>query len=320
MEEITPEQAQQMQENLKNMSPEELKEFQKKQCIFCQIISGKVASKKVYSDDKCTAILDINPANPGHIVLLPNEHYGIMPLVPSEDLAHLFKIAKSLAHTSLKALEAQGTNIFVANGVAAGQKAQHFMLHIIPRKEGDNVNINIPEKTISKDDVKKVIDRLKPAIVKALGPETEEEEPEQEKEEVEAPEKEVEEEPEQEKTEEEKYITSEKARRFHKNECPFAQKIPEDSRIYETQEGMGNLGKLPCSCTKLKKEEEEEKPKKKKAKKKTAKKKTSKKKKKEKKENIEEHEEKTEQEDESKQEDEGISLDDISSLLTGGAR
>ena len=39
------------------MSPEELKEFQKKQCIFCQIISGKVQSKKVYEDDEDASIL-----------------------------------------------------------------------------------------------------------------------------------------------------------------------------------------------------------------------------------------------------------------------
>jgi histidine triad (HIT) family protein len=169
MVEISQEQAAAMKEKLASMSPEELKEFQKKQCIFCQIIAGKVASKKVYSDEKCTAILDINPANPGHILLIPNEHYSIMPLIPPDELGHLFKVAKALCHASLKALEAQGTNIFVANGVAAGQKAQHFMVHVIPRKEGDNLKLQIPEKTISEADAKQVIDRLKPAIEKVLG-------------------------------------------------------------------------------------------------------------------------------------------------------
>ncbi len=40
-----------LQEKLKNMSPEELKEFQKERCIFCQIIAGKVASKQIYSQN-----------------------------------------------------------------------------------------------------------------------------------------------------------------------------------------------------------------------------------------------------------------------------
>ncbi len=69
-QQMTPEQAEAMQEKLKQMSPEELKDFQKKQCIFCQIIDGKVASKKIYEDDKMIAILDINPAAKGHVLLL----------------------------------------------------------------------------------------------------------------------------------------------------------------------------------------------------------------------------------------------------------
>ena len=63
MPEMTEEQARELQEKLKQMSPEELKEFQKKQCIFCHIISGKVQARKIYEDDKVMAVLDINPAN-----------------------------------------------------------------------------------------------------------------------------------------------------------------------------------------------------------------------------------------------------------------
>jgi hypothetical protein len=40
---------------LESMSPEEIAELQKKNCIFCHIISGKVASKKVYEDQKVLA-------------------------------------------------------------------------------------------------------------------------------------------------------------------------------------------------------------------------------------------------------------------------
>jgi diadenosine tetraphosphate (Ap4A) HIT family hydrolase len=148
-QQMTEEQAKAMQEKLKQMSPEELKEFQKKQCIFCQIIDGKVASKKIYEDDICVAILDINPSNPGHVLLMPKEHYPIMPMIPEDELAHLSMVAKALSHTMLKALKAQGTTIFIANGIAAGQRAQHFMMHVIPRKEGDKLPFDIPQKEIN---------------------------------------------------------------------------------------------------------------------------------------------------------------------------
>lgn len=139
MPDLTEEQRKQLEEKIKKMSPEELKEFQKQQCIFCQIIAGKVPSKKVYSDEKCIAVLDINPASKGHLLIIPKEHYAIMPQIPDKEIGHLFLVSKYLSQIMLKVLKVSGTNVFVANGAVAGQRAQHFMLHLIPRKEGDKL-------------------------------------------------------------------------------------------------------------------------------------------------------------------------------------
>jgi len=170
MVEISPEQQEELRKKMENMSPEELKEFQKKNCIFCQIISGKVPSNQVYGDEKCLAILDINPAGKGHILLLPKEHYAVMPQVPEEEITHLFTVAKYLSQAQLKAFQAQGTNIFVANGLAAGQRAQHFMVHIVPRFEGDGLkSFDIPQKEASEQDLEKLKQVLIPKINKVFG-------------------------------------------------------------------------------------------------------------------------------------------------------
>ncbi|MBI4152310.1 HIT family protein [Candidatus Woesearchaeota archaeon] len=152
--ELTEEQQKELEKKLKSLSPEELRQLQKQQCIFCQIISGKIPSKKIYEDPSCLAILDINPATKGHLLLLPKEHYAIMPQVPQKELGHLFSVSKVLSRLQLRALHVSGTNIFIANGVAAGQRAQHFLLHLLPRKEGDGllpvkdtlIDASLPEK------------------------------------------------------------------------------------------------------------------------------------------------------------------------------
>ena len=154
-EQITQEQAKALQEKLKNMSPEELAAFQRENCIFCKIIHGEMETKKVFEDGICIATLDIAPASKGHLLIIPKEHYSVMPQVPDEVLGHMFVIAKRLSQVLLRALKVSGTNIFVANGQVAGQRSQHFMLHLIPRKEGDKI-LDINEKMITKEMQKNV--------------------------------------------------------------------------------------------------------------------------------------------------------------------
>ena len=164
-QQMSEEQIKALQEKIKNMSPEELKEFQKKQCIFCQIIDGKVQSKKIYEDEHVVAVLDINPSNPGHMLIMPKEHYSIMPQIPEEEIEHLFLVVKSLSNSCLRALEVQGSNIIVANGVAAGQRAQHFMIHLIPRKEDDGIDFNLPQNTMDE----KELENIRKMLAKSLG-------------------------------------------------------------------------------------------------------------------------------------------------------
>ena len=159
-EQISQEQLKALQEKIKQMSPEELKEFQKKQCIFCQVVAGKVQSKKIYEDENVVAILDINPANPGHTLLLTKEHYSIMPQLSDDEVAHVFMVAKSLSNSMLRSIDAQGTNIIVANGIAAGQRAQHFIVHVIPRKDSDGINFILPQKTMDEKEIEATGNKL----------------------------------------------------------------------------------------------------------------------------------------------------------------
>ncbi len=148
--EMSAEERKELEEKLKNMSPEELDQLRKQQNIFYQIAQGKIPAKKVHEDDICLAILDINPAAPGHVVLFPKEPYIIMPQVPEDVLKHLFVVAKKISKALLKAFKVGGTTIFAANGQVAGQRAQQFLLHIIPRQQGDGL-FKDEEKLVDKD-------------------------------------------------------------------------------------------------------------------------------------------------------------------------
>jgi len=300
---MTPEQRKELEEKLKKMSPGEIAELQKQQCIFCQLLVGKFPTHKIYEDDLCVAILDKFPAVKGHMLLIPKEHIAIMPQVPEKVLNHLFVVAKALSKILLKALKVTGTNIFVANGLAAGQRTTHFVIHIIPRKEGDEL-LKIDDKILPADMMGKIKlaiqDKLnqllgvKEEVQHTLKEEKEEtveeekedfednsEEPEEVIEEITEEVEEVIEEDDSEPDEEDKYITSATAKRYHKSTCAFAQNITKEKRIHWSKEEAEESSKKPCTCITgkkipLKKEDEVEpeevadKPKKKKAKKQEA--------------------------------------------------
>lgn len=146
--------------DISKLSPSEIEELQRKNCVFCHIASGKVPARKVYEDDSCLAVLDINPANPGHVLLMPKEHFTVMFQVPEQLIGHVFIIAKGLSQAGLKALHAKGTTIFAANGTAAGQRAPHFMLHIIPRMAGDNIGIYLPSRALPEKEAGQIASAL----------------------------------------------------------------------------------------------------------------------------------------------------------------
>ena len=151
-------------QDISKLSPSEIEELQRKNCVFCHIASGKVPARKVYEDNECLAVLDINPANPGHTLLMPKEHYTVMLQVPEQLIGHVFVVAKGLSQASLQALQGKGTTIFAANGTAAGQRAPHFMLHIIPRMAGDNIGMYIPSRALPGKEAAQVAAALSAAL------------------------------------------------------------------------------------------------------------------------------------------------------------
>src|SRR3990167_4153033 len=130
-------------------------------CIVCDIIDNKIPSKKIYEDELSVAVLDINGANPGHCFIMPKNHYPIIEQVPDSEIARLFQVSNKVSSAIFESLGAQGTNIFVANGIPAGQTVAHFTINVIPRKENDGINLQWQPKQLSEEEMSTVELKLK---------------------------------------------------------------------------------------------------------------------------------------------------------------
>jgi len=106
-------------------------------CIFCEIVKGKRPAQKIYEGESVLAFLDIFPCTPGHTLVIPKAHFGSLTEMSEHVATECFKAVTKLAGKIQKAMGAQGFNIGLNDGAAAGQVVPHLHIHIIPRYSRD---------------------------------------------------------------------------------------------------------------------------------------------------------------------------------------
>lgn len=124
----------------------------KDDCIFCKLANGVFPTNKIYEDEDFTVILDASPANKGHSLILPKQHFDNLYAIDDETAAKVLPLAKKIAVVIKEELNADGINIVQNNGLAAGQTVFHFHTHIIPRFDNDGCNIGWPQKEPDTDE------------------------------------------------------------------------------------------------------------------------------------------------------------------------
>ena len=116
-------------------------------CIFCDILNGSAPAAFVYQDSLCAAFMDINPINPGHVLVVPSDHCTWLAELDPTSAGHIFQVAQRV-DTALRqgSVKCEGVNLFLADGQAAGQDVMHVHLHVIPRYKGDGHHMRFSPK------------------------------------------------------------------------------------------------------------------------------------------------------------------------------
>ncbi|MEE8198543.1 MAG: HIT family protein [Thermoplasmata archaeon] len=113
------------------------------ECVFCGIVAGGIEGSFVYEDDHVVAFLDINPVNPGHLMVIPRAHTRLLGDMDEETGTQVFRVAQRLAQSLRESgLRCEGINLFLADGEAAFQEVPHLHLHVFPRFKGDAFRID----------------------------------------------------------------------------------------------------------------------------------------------------------------------------------
>src|SRR2546426_1014045 len=103
-------------------------------CVFCKICDGRIPSTKIYEDERTLCIMDINPLNAGHCLVLTKTHAATIFEAELVDLQAAITTAQRVATAQRRALKPDGLNMLQANGSAAFQSVPHFHLHQTPEQ------------------------------------------------------------------------------------------------------------------------------------------------------------------------------------------
>lgn len=161
---LPSEQVGNLKSQIENATPEQLEKFISQEggedkCIFCEIAAGNIETVKVFEDTAIFVMMDINPANLGHVMIIPKQHYQFIFQIPDEVLWDIVRTAKMIIPSLVNIVKAKGFNILISQGNAAQQRVNHFSLNIIPRFDDDKIQLGWERKQMM-DEQKEVAKKL----------------------------------------------------------------------------------------------------------------------------------------------------------------
>lgn len=106
-------------------------------CLFCDIVTGRLAADIVFEDETSMAFLDHRPVFKGHCLVVPRQHYEVLSDLPEELIPPLFGTVQLLSRVVPEALASEGSFVAINNRVS--QSVPHFHVHVVPRKRKDGL-------------------------------------------------------------------------------------------------------------------------------------------------------------------------------------
>jgi len=107
------------------------------ECVFCRIIAGQIPAARLLETAKAVAILDVNPVNRGHALIMPKRHAQSLLELMQDELHSCMSMVQRVARAVTEVTQCPGFNVLQNNHECAGQVVAHVHFHVIPRKPDD---------------------------------------------------------------------------------------------------------------------------------------------------------------------------------------
>jgi histidine triad (HIT) family protein len=130
-------------------------------CVFCKIVAKQIPATVVHEDAHTLAFMDIGQVNPGHVLVAVKKHADNIYALDDTQAGELLKAAARVARGIRDAFSPQGLSVYQANGKAAGQTVFHLHMHLVPRYEGDGMELTWPVKNPPREKLVEYAEKIK---------------------------------------------------------------------------------------------------------------------------------------------------------------
>ncbi len=118
----------------------------------------------IFEDEDLVVAVKDKVFTPGQITVFPKKKVTILEQVPDDILEKCSVLVNKASIAAFEGLGAQGTNVIIQNGLAAGQKVSHFGIEIVPRQQDDPLNFMWEGKPEQEDELDRVAEKIKEAL------------------------------------------------------------------------------------------------------------------------------------------------------------
>ena len=113
-------------------------------CIFCKIVRREAPASIVREDASTLAFMDIQPMNPGHVLVIPKAHAAYVEDLPREAVGPILEASTEISRAlRTSGIRCEAVSFYLANGREAGQEVFHVHMHVIPRWRGDGLGLRV---------------------------------------------------------------------------------------------------------------------------------------------------------------------------------
>lgn len=136
------------------------------ECVFCRIIAGQIPSTRVYEDEHTLAFMDIGHVNPGHVLVAVKKHAENLYALEEAQAAAVARASVRVARAIREAFAPPGLSVYQANGRPAGQTVFHYHVHLLPRHEGDGMELTWPVKNPPREKLEEYAVRIRERLAR----------------------------------------------------------------------------------------------------------------------------------------------------------